>query len=184
MNNFNIEKYCIVKNDNIDVSYIPMLLRRKLSKLDKIVFAILDNIYDQNIDNIILASEHGEFDRLKEIISQYQNDNMVSPTKFSSSVHNYSVSAFSQLNKITNSYTAISAGKDSLLMGVITSITQPNTRNCLCYADDIGIGIIFSTIDSGYTFKSNQYNYNEDFMGFLTGKKNTCQTNFGEFKRL
>ena len=109
---------------------------------------------------------------------------MVSPTKFSSSVHNYSVAAFSQLNKITNSYTAISAGKDTLLMGVITSIIQPNTRNCLCYADNIGIGIVFSTNDFGYVFENNKNVNNENFIEFLQGKANICKTNFGEFKRL
>ena len=135
MNTFNIEKYQIVKNEDIDVSNIPMLVRRKFSNLDKLVLTVLSKLYDNNIDEIIFTSKNGEFSRLKEIISQYQSDNMVSPTKFSASVHNFSVSAFSQLNKITTPYSAISAGEESLASGIISAITQPNKRICVCYAD-------------------------------------------------
>ena len=158
MNTFNIEKYQIVKNEDINVSNIPMLVRRKFSNLDKLVLTVLSKLYDNNIDEIIFTSKNGEFSRLKEIISQYQSDNMVSPTKFSASVHNFSVSAFSQLNK----------------------------RICVCYADDFGIGVIISTKSNGYCFKKEKNSYDNiaDFIEFLNNNKSQWNTGYGRIERV
>ena len=186
MNTFNIEKYQIVKNEDINVSNIPMLVRRKFSNLDKLVLTVLSKLYDNNIDEIIFTSKNGEFSRLKEIISQYQSDNMVSPTKFSASVHNFSVSAFSQLNKITTPYSAISAGEESLASGIISAITQPNKRICVCYADNFGIGVIISTKSNGYCFKKEKNSYDNiaDFIEFLNNNKSQWNTGYGRIERV
>ena len=187
MKTFNIEKFHIIKGDDIDVSFLPMMVRRKLSKLDKIVFSLLENIYQEDVDNIILSSQYGEFDRLNEIISQYTEENMVSPIKFSASVHNYSVAAFSQMKKITNAYNAISAGRDSLSTGIISAIIQDNSKTCMCYADEIGVGLIISTKGNGeYTFFQEDCEAEpiEEFIKFLNKEKNTWKSGLGVFKRL
>lgn len=186
MNSFNIERYYIAGEDNIDVSAIPMLMRRKLSRLDKIALTVLSNIYDNNIDEIIFTSKNGEFDRLKEIITQYLSENAVSPIKFSSSVHNYSVSAFSQLNKITASYTALSAGEESLATGLVAGLVQKNKRTCVCYADNIGIGVVLSTKESGYDFLQIDVKSDEvdEFIKFLEGNRQDWNTNYGRIRRV
>lgn len=186
MKNFNIEKSCIITESDIDVSFLPMLVRRKLSQLDKIIFSVLDKLYDEKIDNIILSSRYGEFDRLNEIISQYQTDNMVSPIKFSASVHNYAPAAFSQMKKITDSYNAISAGDESLEAGICTAIIQPDTRTCLCYADDIGIGLVIDTKSGGYSFAPQETEAEtiEDFISFLNSGKDSWNSGLGVFKRV
>lgn len=181
---FSIEKYHIT--DSIDVSFLPMLVRRKLSKLDKIVFSTLNKIYEDDVDNIIFASENGEFDRLKEIIIQYKNENSVSPIKFSSSVHNYSPAAYSQLNKITNSYLALSAGKESLASAVVAAIIQPETKTCVVYADEIGVGMIISTKSNGYEFNQirTESDTTDDFIEFLGGNKDFWNLGYGVIKRV
>lgn len=186
MKNFNIEKFCIIKPDEADVSFLPMLVRRKLSQIDKMVFSILNKLYNETIDNIIFSSQYGEFDRLNEIISQYQTDNMVSPIKFSASVHNYSPAAFSQMKKITNAYNAISAGNESLETGICTAIIQPDTKTCLCYADDIGIGLVIDTKKTGYEFIQKETNSEnlEEFMKFINGEKDIWINALGELRRL
>ena len=50
MNTFDIEKYFVVNDTNIDLSYLPMLLRRKLSRIDKLAFTVLSKIFDEEID--------------------------------------------------------------------------------------------------------------------------------------
>ncbi len=186
MKKFNIEKYCIIKPDEADVSFLPMLVRRKLSQIDKIVFSILNKLYDEKIDNIIFSSRYGEFDRLNEIISQYQTDNMVSPIKFSASVHNYAPAAFSQMKKVTNAYNAISAGDESLETGICTAIIQPDTRTCLCYADDIGIGLVIDTKNSGYEFiqGEKQKGNIEEFIEFMNDEKDIWANTLGKLRKV
>lgn len=186
MNTFNIEKYQIVKSEEIDVSSIPMLVRRKLSHLDKLVLTVLSKIYDNNIDEVIFTSKNGEFERLKEIISQYQKDDMVSPIKFSSSVHNFSVSTFFQINKITAPYFAISAGEESLGAGIVSAIIKPNKRICVCYADELGVGIVVSTNQIGYEFYQTTQTSDsiQEFIEFLTKNKSEWNMSYGRIKRV
>lgn len=186
MNTFNIEKYQIIKDEDIDVSDIPMLMRRKFSHLDKLVLTVLSQIYDENINEIIFTSKNGEFDRLKDIISQYQTDNMVSPIKFSSSVHNFSVSTFFQLNKITTPYSALSAGDESLGAGLVSAIVQPDKRICVCYADEVAIGVVISTNQTGYQFRDTIQTSDsiQDFIEFLNQNKSEWNTSYGRIKRV
>ena len=58
----------IGKTNNEDVSFIPSLLRRKLTGLNRSVFYTLSKTYNDNIDLIVYASRYGEFDKLLKII--------------------------------------------------------------------------------------------------------------------
>lgn len=180
MNTFDIEKYFVVNDTNIDLSYLPMLLRRKLSRIDKLAFTVLSKIFDEEIDEIVFSSKNGEFERLKEIITQYQSENMVSPIKFSASVHNFSVGAFAQLNKFTGPYYAISAGDESFGNGLITAIIQNNKRVCYCYADEIGIGLVIEASDKYILSPSEEKSDTiDDFLLFMDGKREFWQSGNG-----
>lgn len=185
MNKFNIEKYYVIDEDEINVSSVPMLVRRKLSKPDRIAFTILEKIYDDNVDSIIFASENGEIDRLREIIYQYQTENMVSPIKFSSSVHNFAPSAFSRLHNITKPYTAISAGKETLAAAIWTAVISEGERTCVCYADNIGIGMII-TKEGRYTLSDEMMGTDDlnNFIEFLEGRRKFWAVETGVMKKL
>ena len=184
MNTFDIEKYFVVNDTNIDLSYLPMLLRRKLSRVDKLAFTVLSKIFDEEIDEIIFSSKNGEFERLKEIITQYQSENMVSPIKFSASVHNFSVRAFAQLNKFTRPYYAISAGDESFGNGLVTAIIQKDKKVCYCYADEIGIGLVVKSGDKySLSPSENKSDTIYDFLLFMAGKREFWQTESGVIRR-
>ena len=104
----------INSENGIDISFVPPLIRRKLSLLDKVVLTTLVQVFDENVEEIIFSSEYGEFPRLDTIIKQYQELNEVSPAQFSASVHNYPVSFFTLYKKLNIPYYAISAGSNSL----------------------------------------------------------------------
>ena len=96
--NFNIEKMFFIKNgDEIDLSFVPNLMRRKMSAIDKITVYAMNCCFDEEVEKIVFSSRYGEFGRLLKLISQYTEENEVSPAAFSASVHNYPVSFFSIL---------------------------------------------------------------------------------------
>lgn len=132
---FYIEKFAIENSNETDLTDIPMLMRRKLSRLDKICLSSLKKVFDETSQEIIFSSEYGEFDTLKTLISQYLEANEVSPAKFSTSVHNNFAGLFSLLNNINSSYTALSAGKNSLSAGLVKAIISEHDKVLFCYGD-------------------------------------------------
>ncbi len=121
---------------NTDLSFIPMMTRRKLSPLVKCAFSTIYNCFEKDDINLVFASQYGEVDKLNLLIEQYTKENEVSPIAFSSSVHNNTIGTFSLLNKINNKYNAVSAGEYSLSNGLLEAITA-NETTLFCYADTI-----------------------------------------------
>lgn len=117
------------------VKKIPMMMRRKLSTMDKLAMSVILKIYEEDIEEFIFSSQYGEFERLFSLIEQYKNDNEVSPILFSASVHNYLAGVLSLLKNLTNSYYAISSGENSLSFGLIQSIVSEKNNILYCYSD-------------------------------------------------
>ena len=71
---FCIEKFSyIVSEEQIDVSFISPLVRRKLSLLDKAALTTMFKVFElQDVEEIVFSSECGEFTRLDNLIKQYQ----------------------------------------------------------------------------------------------------------------
>lgn len=157
-----------------DLKFLPMLFARKLSSLDKAAFSTLFDCIKINPisnPNLVFASIYGQFDRLKQLTTQYMEDNEVSPSVFSTSVHNNTIGAFSLFNKITNSYTSVSAGKNTISTALCDAVLQlKETKNVLfCYADCIdgkkkSLSILLSLNDEDNARKFLFYNsHNENF---------------------
>lgn len=152
-----IKDYCRKKADDTDVSFLPPMTRRKLSALDKTALCIMNECLSRLNENernikIVFASRYGELDRLKKLVSQYTQENEVSPATFSGSVHNSTVGQFSLLNKITESYNSVSAEKDTFGAGLIEAvITAKDSHVLYCYCDAVtpdsaeGFGCIISS---------------------------------------
>lgn len=117
------------------IKKIPMMMRRKLSTMDKLAMSVILKIYDEDIEEFIFSSQYGEFERLFFLIEQYKNDNEVSPILFSASVHNYLAGVLSLLKNLTNSYYAVSSGENSLSFGLVQSIVSKKNNILYCYSD-------------------------------------------------
>ena len=191
-NFFYIKNFCCLKNGNEpDVSFVPPLVRRKLSLLDKTVLALADKMFNENIEEIVFSSEYGEFTRLDTIISQYQTAGEVSPAKFSASVHNYPASFFTLYRKLNTPYHAISSGENSLSAGLVKSIISKK-ETLFTYADIKngvqGVSCIISP-ESGI-FRAEYTNIPSlnagfyEFIEFLEGKKECYSSAFGIFKKV
>ena len=124
-------------NTDTDLSFMPAIQRRKLSPVDTAAMCVMHGAYPEYQTEIVFASRYGELDRLDKIISQYQEDNEVSPFAFSTSVHNSVAGQFSLLNGIKKSYNALASDENTFSTGLLDSIVRLNKDNDVlyCYAD-------------------------------------------------
>ena len=72
-----------------DVSFIPAMLRRRMSVLEKIAISLAARITPKSDDyQIVFASRFGEWEQTIKLIRQFYEDKEMSPMGFSNSVHN------------------------------------------------------------------------------------------------
>ena len=184
---FCIEKFSyIVSEEQIDVSSIPPLVRRKLSLLDKVALTTMVKLFESDkVDEIVFSSEFGEFSRLDCLREQYQEFKETSPAVFSASVHNYPVGFFTQFNKLDIPYYALSSGENSLSAGLIKSI---NKRTLFTYADVFGgiasVSCLINPNKNKMEFLVGNYKNDnfEAFIEFLNGDRDCFMSEFGIFR--
>ncbi len=112
-----------------DMKFLPAMFRRRLSRLSKLALTTaFDCIEPQSSVSTIFASRHGELDTSVKLLEDLANSNPLSPTKFSTSVHNTASGMYSIANKDHKPSTAIAAGIDTLEMGFIEASCQLATH--------------------------------------------------------
>lgn len=183
-------------SDKVDLSFLAPIIRRRMSTLDKIAVAVLNNTYTENIQNIVFSSQYGEVERLLKIINQYTENKEVSPNTFSGSVHNYAVGFFLLNKQKPISYTALSACEHSISIGILTSVISEYDNVLFCYADSnneksITMAINLTKIPNvqadKYTIKLENNTKNDDtfdnYIDLFTGRINTLKTPIFTIKR-
>lgn len=135
---FCIKKFSYSTGENLDLSSIPMNMRRKLSLVGKIAMSTMLDCYGENSDDIklVYASRYGELERVVKLIKQEHEENEISPTGFSFSVHNSTVGLFSLLKKIYSSYNSIAGGEESFSVGLLDAIMN-REKTLFCYAESV-----------------------------------------------
>ena len=124
---FFIYKHACSRGENIDLSLIPMLTRRKLSPVGKIAISTMLEVY---------ASRYGELERVVKLIKQEHDENEISPAGFSFSVHNSSIGLFSLIKNIHSKYNSVAAGENSFSAGLLDAILN-KTKTLFCYAESV-----------------------------------------------
>lgn len=134
---FYISNFYYVNEEFVDVSFLPPMARRKLSLLDKLSLCALNQAYQGGDIKLVFASRYGELDRLNKIISQYLDDNEVSPAAFSASVHNSVIGQFSLLKNIKKSYNSLASGENTFSAGLLEAFLSADENDdvLFCYAD-------------------------------------------------
>lgn len=135
---FRIKKFSYSTGENLDLSSVPMNMRRKLSPVGKIAMSTMLDCYGENSDDIklVYASRYGELERVVKLIKQEHEENEISPTGFSFSVHNSTVGLFSLLKKIYSSYNSIAGGEESFSVGLLDAIMN-REKTLFCYAESV-----------------------------------------------
>lgn len=190
---FNVEKFIYTQKDSeLDLSFIPANTRRRLNLFDKHVLYLINNCLMLDVENIILSSQFGEFDRLIKLIEQYKDMNEVSPMAFSSSIHNYALGQFSLLKQITIPTVSIAGGANSFETGLITSITDSKKNVIYCYADNkdndiVGVAFKIKNNEKDYVInKTNCLNISplKDIVDFFSKKKSEINLTNYSIKRM
>ena len=108
-----------------DVSFIPAMLRRRMSVIEKTAIALASKIAPEHNDyRIVFASRFGEWEQTIKLIRQFYTDKEMSPAGFSNSVHNASMGHLSLLTHNKNSYTSIAAGERTIENALLDAITS------------------------------------------------------------
>ena len=120
-----------------DVSFVPMLERRRLSLVERAALHVAWRIFhpsggDELPENmpsaaetpVVFASRWGEIGTTLKLMRQMHDEGEMSPAGFSSSVHNAAPGAWSLLTKNHAPYTAIAARERSYEMGLIEAEAQ------------------------------------------------------------
>ncbi len=103
-----------------DVSFLPAMQRRRLSRLARMAFSVGWPLADgrENLP-LVFVSRHGETPRTFEILSDLAKDEPLSPTQFSLSVHNAIIGLWSIMRGETSEMTALAAAGDGLEHGIL-----------------------------------------------------------------
>lgn len=107
-----------------DVSFIPPLVRRRLSPLQKLYFALASTVEGERLAaSAVFASRDGEDSLTRRIVESFNDDGSVSPHRFSASVYNAAPGLWSVHTKNRAPYTAIAAGDGTLEAGLLEALT-------------------------------------------------------------
>lgn len=123
-----------------DVSQLPALLRRRLDRLGRMAlhtaWSCLEGVAAAEF---VFASRDGSLPRTLELLTALVHHEPLSPTNFSTSVHNGTAGLYSMARRDHSATTAVAAGRDSLSMGLIEAvglIAAGASPVLLCYADE------------------------------------------------
>lgn len=94
---------------NYDISGFSLLQKRRMSKMDKILYTCIKGIDEISSIPILFVSNHGEINRCIDLLSELSKDNVVSPTSFCKSVLNASISTICIQNQNNSEILAISS---------------------------------------------------------------------------
>ena len=142
----------LLPGETADVSFVPPLVRRRLSPLQKVYFALRHALGDDGTSSGVFASRDGEDTLTRRIVDDFHVDGSVSPHRFSASVYNASPGLWSVLAHDRSAYTAIAAGKDTVECGLIEALAG-NGRMTYVYAEETcggyGAAVLFDEVVGG-----------------------------------
>ncbi|KAB0493880.1 beta-ketoacyl synthase chain length factor [Pseudomonas vancouverensis] len=110
-----------------DVSFLPAMQRRRLSRLARMAFSVGWPLADGRQDlPLVFISRHGETPRTVDILTDLAHDQPLSPTQFSLSVHNAIIGLWSIMRGETSEMTALAAAGDGLEHGMLEAAALLN----------------------------------------------------------
>ena len=128
-----------------DVSFSPPIMRRRLSPLQKLFFALAHSVESAAPATTVFASRDGEDLLTRRIVDEFHADGSVSPQRFSSSVYNAAPGLWSVLTRNRAPYTAIAAGEDTIECGLLELFMHgAQSPATLVYAEETGGGYGFA----------------------------------------
>lgn len=124
-----------------DVQFVPMLTRRRLSPLCRMVVAVNRKVSENETScKTTFASQFGEISQQLKISESILETGNVSPAHFSLSVFNASIANATILEKNDAGYSAVFSGKDAFRNGLADCVaalaTGNETERIFIFADE------------------------------------------------
>lgn len=107
-----------------EVSGIPAMLRRRLNRLTRMVFHVVDRMEHSSELPQIYCSRHGDLLRSTELLQQIAQQEPLSSMNFGLSVHNAVAGNISILQNNTQPMTSLAAGADGIACAMIEAVMQ------------------------------------------------------------
>jgi hypothetical protein len=133
-----MQRWAVMGPDSApDVSFVPPLLRRRLSPLQRMFFALARSVGAEDAGWVVFASRDGEDTITRRMAADFTGDNTVSPNRFSSSVYNAAPGLWSIFAQNRSPYTAIAGGDDTIECGLLELLTVRDVGDAvLVYAEE------------------------------------------------
>lgn len=176
---FFIKKISYSTGQNIDLTQVPMMMRRKLSPVGKIALSTMLQCNEDGIKKLCYASRYGELERVVKLIRQEHEENEISPAGFSFSVHNSTVGLFSLINNLHCAYNSVAAGEDTFSAGLLDAVLNKE-KTLFCYAESVdrfeSISILLDVKDGEHVriFANTENLEPNSFTEFIKGGRYIC----------
>ncbi len=105
-----------------DISNVPANLRRRLSPLQKVFFALAEQVKTIEPRAVVFASPSGESAWAHRLIEDFTECEAVSPHRFSTSVFNAAPGLWSIHTENTAPYTAVTAAEETISAGLLETL--------------------------------------------------------------
>ena len=110
------------KPDTIEIpklAFLPLMQRRRLSPLGRVVLSTLYPLFEKYSQqgtpaSVILASRWGDIDLTVKALEEMSTERTLSPTGFSTSVHNAIGGLFSMFTHFKGNITSMAAGENTI----------------------------------------------------------------------
>lgn len=144
-----------------DVKAIPAMIRRRLSPLGKMALSVAWPLVDagQQIPSVF-CSRHGELERSVTMLKALADEEPLSPTQFSLSVHNAIGGVFSIARKDPSAITALALGDGDFSQALVEAemiLEEGNHDEILCVIYDEPIPDIYRDSSSTQVAPSAPY---------------------------
>ncbi len=118
-------RYCFDKAKLPKLDWVPAMQRRRLSAFTKMALYCARTASQKEADlPVIFSSRHGDLDKTSTLLDSLAENDSLSPTAFSMSVHNASAGLFSIFTDRKAASNTVSAGKDSLMMAIVDAYAR------------------------------------------------------------
>lgn len=156
------------------LEFLPALQRRRLSRPARLALQVAhDCLAGERADHIVWSSRHGDANKTLHILRDLAHEETVSPTAFSTSVHNAPAGLYSIFFDDDSPSTSLSAGTESLsqacweaaaLLGcgqaervLVVCYDEPSSAPYARYVEELegifALGLLFGATRRGRTLR-------------------------------
>lgn len=123
-----------------DISFVPAMLRRRLSQNIKMALYVAHHASAEQKQGTkaVFASRFGEWQQTAKLLTNYFNEDMISPIGFGLSVHNAASGLNSLINENKSACVAVAAGDGTFSAALIEAVCSisGDERMLLVYSDE------------------------------------------------